>query len=61
MHKARVRFGYEGSPVYASIDSLKDYNMSRKDDLECLGYTIMNMINTKRIPWKNLNHKIDIL
>jgi len=42
-----------GTLYFASINQLKKMEMSAKDDLESLGYVLMNMI-TGTLPWKEL-------
>ncbi|TNV84616.1 hypothetical protein FGO68_gene11523 [Halteria grandinella] len=53
-HKAKGRYGFQGNPQYASIDQLEGYTMSRKDDLESLGYTMMYLTDKEVIPWNDL-------
>jgi hypothetical protein len=43
------------------MSGLEGYTLSRRDDLESLGYSIMYLIDADRIPWKINNNKKDIL
>ncbi len=45
------RHGFQGTPVFGSIKALEGYSLSRRDDLECLGYTIMYLLDPSKIPW----------
>jgi len=48
-----------GSVRYMSINGNKGYEQSRRDDLECLGYTLIELLK-KELPWVKLeNLKID--
>ena len=48
-----------GSLRYISINGNKGYEQSRRDDLECLGYTLIELLK-KELPWVKLeNLKID--
>lgn len=55
IHDARSRIGFEGSPFFSSINALQGYSLSRRDDLESLGYSILYMMNPPHqyIPWIN--------
>ena len=35
--------------------------MSRRDDLESLGYTIMSLIDKEKVPWMRLGNRQAIL
>jgi len=61
LHKQRTRFGFQGTPQYGSKSGLEGYNLSRRDDLECLGYSIMSLIDKSNIPWMTLENKQAIL
>lgn len=47
--------------MFASIKALEGYTMSRRDDIECLGYAIMTFIDSNAIPWANMEKPRDIL
>ena len=53
-HKALDKFGFHGNPVYGSIHGLEGFSLNRRDDLESLGYTLMELIDKDNIPWKNV-------
>ena len=61
VHIKQGKANFAGSPYYASINCLKDITSSRRDDLESLGYTIMNLIYESKIPWKNSPSNSSIL
>lgn len=44
-HRELGKFSFQGTARYGSINTLKDYNSGRRDDLEGLGYTIMALID----------------
>ncbi|TNV86871.1 hypothetical protein FGO68_gene4943 [Halteria grandinella] len=46
-HKLLGKYGFQGSPLYASVNALNGYTLSRRDDLECLGYSILFLIEPK--------------
>lgn len=50
VHKPLGRFGFQGSPFFGSINSLRGYTLSRRDDLESLCYSIMYLIDYQT-PW----------
>ena len=60
-HKALGRFGFQGTPYYGSISSLNKYTISRRDDIESLGYSIMQLIDAKKMPWYNCETKDELL
>ena len=45
-----------GTAIYASINSLKGFDQSRKDDLEGLSYVIMYLLKGK-LPWNEIKAK----
>ncbi|TNV80316.1 hypothetical protein FGO68_gene14962 [Halteria grandinella] len=49
-HKPFGKFGFKGSPYYASTNALQGFALSRRDDIECLGYSLMQLINPFT-PW----------
>jgi len=52
-HLPRERYGFEGTPFYGSIKALQGFTLSRRDDMEGLGYTILHLMNPSysQIPW----------
>jgi serine/threonine protein kinase len=60
-HKALGRYGFQGTPHYGSMSGLKGYTLSRRDDLEQLGYTIMYLIDQANVPWLSKDNKQAIL
>ena len=44
----------QGTPTTAAIRTLEGYTISRRDDLESLGYTIMYLNDASSVPWKGI-------
>ena len=61
VHKSYSKFGFQGTPHFGSMSSLTGYALSRRDDLECLAYTLMFIINENQIPWKGKEDRPGIL
>ena len=45
-----------GTALFASINAHKGSELSRRDDIESLVYTLIYLI-TGTLPWKNINIK----
>ena len=60
-HKARGKFGFQGTPNYASINALLGFTLSRRDDLECLAYSIIEILTNKQMNWFQSNSHSEIL
>ena len=41
----------QGTVLFASINALEKKELSRRDDLECLGFSILYLNNEKQLPW----------
>jgi serine/threonine protein kinase len=52
-HLPRERYGLEGSMFFASIRAHQGYTLSRRDDLESVGYSILYLMNPdiSFVPW----------
>lgn len=50
-HKTQGHFGFQGTPFCASINSLDGSTMSRRDDIESLAYSIMQLVDMTLMPW----------
>jgi casein kinase 1, delta len=52
-HVQRDRFGFDGIPFFGSIRSLQGYTMSRRDNIESVGYSLLYLLNplVKDVPW----------
>ncbi|TNV81568.1 hypothetical protein FGO68_gene13872 [Halteria grandinella] len=55
-HKVKGRFGFQGSPYFGSTSSLDGYTLSRRDDLECLGYTLMHLAYGDCVNWSKMQN-----
>lgn len=53
-HKPWGKFGFQGTPYFASIRALAGCALSRRDDLECLGYSMMYIVCEEMVPWKGM-------
>jgi len=42
------------------VKALNGYTLSRRDDIESLGYTIMYLLSNDQIPWRDLQSYRDI-
>ena len=47
---------FKGTLHYASIKNHQRYNMSRKDDLEGIGYTILYLLTNGHYKWLDFEH-----
>lgn len=45
LHKAQGQYGFQGTPNFASINALRGSTLSRRDDIECIGYTLMYLLD----------------
>ena len=59
-HKSLGRYGFQGTPRFGSMSGLDGYTLSRRDDLESMGYSIMHLIDKENIPWKAMENRKDI-
>ncbi len=50
-HKGFGNYGFAGTPCYGSISGLEGNTLSRRDDLETLGYTLLYLKDPKSMPW----------
>ena len=51
VHKSYSKVGFQGTPHFGSMSALSGYALSRRDDLECLAYTLMFIINETKHIW----------
>ena len=52
------RLGFSGTYTFASINQLKGNELSRRDDIEGLGYTLLYFLKGS-LPWNNIKAKTD--
>lgn len=57
-HKEFCECNFQGSPFWASLNAHNEYSLSRRDDLESLGYSILSLTFNDRIAW-NEHHSKD--
>jgi len=50
-----------GTPLYASIHVMEGHTPSRRDDVEALGYVLMDILSQQGLPWKDATSNQDIL
>jgi hypothetical protein len=55
------RYGFKGTPDFASVNALEGKALSRRDDLECLGYSFLSLVEPASIPWKGMTTQSAIL
>ena len=54
--------GFQGTLVFASVNTLKSYNGFRRDDLESLAYSILHLFfPPEAVPWHGLTNQAEIL
>jgi serine/threonine protein kinase len=46
VHRDIGKYGFQGTPYCGSINALKGFTLSRRDDIESLGYALMFIINS---------------
>lgn len=51
MHK------FSGNFHFASLNSCRGYNKSRRDDIESLFYLLIYMLNNSQLPWSNFEQQ----
>jgi serine/threonine protein kinase len=61
VHKELGRYGFQGTPYFGSINAMKGYTLSRRDDIESLCYTLIYMQDQQNFPWLNANSIEEIL
>ena len=49
--KEQRRARFEGTPIYASLDTHEGFSQSRKDDMEMLAYSILVLKNNAKNPF----------
>ena len=56
-HIKRRQLGrFTGNAFFASINSCKGYNKSRKDDIESAFYVILYLFNGLKLPWSHYSN-----
>jgi serine/threonine protein kinase len=48
---------FSGNFIFASLNSCRGYNKSRRDDLESLLYMLIYMLNGGQLPWSNFEDR----
>ena len=59
-HRPIGRYSFQGTARFGSIHTLQGYNSGRRDDLEGLGYTIMELMDKEQLPWRYMESNKDI-
>ncbi|TNV83801.1 hypothetical protein FGO68_gene7883 [Halteria grandinella] len=60
-HKSLGRYGFQGTPYFGSIRAHEGYTLSRRDDLEFIGYMMMHLLYPELVPWRYCSNLRDIL
>jgi serine/threonine protein kinase len=60
-HKMPGQYGFQGTPKFGSVRSLGGANLARRDDFECLGYTLMDLYDLEFCPWKQFDNIRDAM
>lgn len=60
-HKPFGVYSFQGSPFWASINAHKGYALSRRDDLESLGYSILSLSFPELITWRDVKDNEEIM
>ena len=51
-HQKRQQLGrFSGNFLFASLNSCRGYNKSRRDDIESAFYVLIYLLNNQRLPW----------
>lgn len=45
---------FTGNILFASLNSCRGFNKSRRDDIESIFYNLIFMLNDKSLPWSTL-------
>jgi hypothetical protein len=53
-HKKKGNYGFLGTPHFGSISALDGNTLGRRDDLECLGYTLIYLLDKENFPFANI-------
>ena len=48
---------FSGNFIFASLNSCRGYNKSRRDDMESLFYLLIYMLNGNDLPWSNFEDR----
>ena len=48
---------FNGNFLFASLNSCRGYNKSRRDDIESAFYVLIYLINYQQLPWSNFEKK----
>lgn len=48
---------FSGNFIFASLNSCRGYNKSRRDDMESLLYLLIYMLNGNDLPWSNFEDR----
>ena len=46
---------FSGNFLFASLNSCRGYNKSRRDDIESLFYVIIFLLNQNKLPWSDFD------
>ena len=46
---------FTGNFMFASLNSCRGFNKSRRDDIESAFYILIYLINGNKLPWSNIS------
>ena len=58
-HSVKQYLGkFSGNFIFASLNSCRGFNKSRRDDVESLFYVLVYMLNDNELPWSDFEQRL---